>query len=76
MQRRERFGDNGNLVRRDADRPAVETVRVSGPGAKIVGEVVAPMTEFKVVRRKTMGGGTSREALRRARRRVAANGVS
>lgn len=74
MQRRERFGESGNLRDNDSDRPAIPTVRVRGEAGRIVNEVIAPLTEFKVVRGKTIGGGTSREALRRARRRLAANG--
>ncbi len=74
MQRRERFDESGNIVNNNADRPNVPTMKVHGEGARIVKEVTAPLTKFRIVRGKTIGGGTSREALRRARRRLAANG--
>lgn len=74
MQRRERFEETGNQVSNGPDRPKPGTVRLDGKAAEIVKEVIAPLTEFKVVRGKAIGGGTSKEALRRARRRQAANG--
>lgn len=51
-----------------ADRLGVGLVDVNGPGGRIVDRRVIPPVEFKVVGRHTMGGGTSKEALRRARR--------
>lgn len=77
MQRRERFKRSGNLIRNEADRPTVEMVNVGYPDAKqVIEKHVKPLTEPRVVRGKTIGGGTSKEALRRARRRATANGVS
>lgn len=49
-------------------------MKVLGDGARIAEEATAPLTEFKIVRGRAIGGGTSKEALRRARRRLAASG--
>lgn len=68
MQSRERFWQIGKLVRNAPDRPVVLTQKVEGEVAKIVPEMKVPVTEFRVVRGKTMGGGLSAEALRRARK--------
>ena len=71
MQRRERFGDSGNLVKNKSNRPTPETARVYGQGAQIVRERAVPMTEFRIVRGRAIGGGTSVDAVRRARKRLA-----
>lgn len=52
-----------------ADRPGVILTDVNGAGRRIVTERVVSPVEFRVVGGYTIGGGTSPEALRRARRR-------
>lgn len=76
MNSRERFERKGKLVRRAPNRPPVETKTVDGGlwvlrQNRLTVEATIPLTEFRVVRGKTIGGGVSAEAIRRARRRLA-----
>ncbi len=77
MNSRERF-TNENKVNNGSDRPAV--VRKVVTGGREVDEAdrltvmfKVPLTEPRVVHGHTIGGGTSIEALRRARRNWAKN---
>lgn len=71
MQRRERFQPGWRNVDNNSDRPGVETKKLNGKASQVVEKVTLPLTEFKVVNGRTMGGGTSVDAVRRARRRLA-----
>lgn len=72
MQSRERFGDSGNLVNNDPDRPFQTVVPVVKPLARrIIREHRRPLTEPRVVRGRTIGGGFSNKSIREARKRLA-----
>lgn len=69
---RERFRSE-NLVRHDPDRPAVQKTAITGGYAVDHEDQMSitstlPLTPFRLVRGHAIGGGTSREALRRAKR--------
>jgi len=66
--------ENNGPVSRDSDRPGPFFAVVINEGAKtIVGDRTRlPLTDVKTTRRgAVIGGGTSREATQRARRRLA-----
>lgn len=71
---RERFDRRGNLVDYGSDRPPVveQTIRGGfGEGVdRLEVRIVVPLTQPRVVRGHTIGGGMSREAIRRARRHL------
>lgn len=75
MNSRERFFRRGNLVGYGPDRPPVVRETIIG-GIKVdaadqlVVTVTRPLTEPRVVRGHTIGGGTSVEAIWRARRKA------
>lgn len=76
MQRRERFDESGNLAKKSPDRPPVKVIKIVGGfevdrADRIPLSFKAPLTEPRVVRGKTIGGGMSAEAIRRARRNAA-----
>lgn len=71
---RERFNSE-NLVKNRPDRPPVTEVIMTGglgvdPADRLVVRVKESLTAPRVVRGHTIGGGTSDEALRRARRHL------
>lgn len=74
MNRRERFTSE-NRVNNSPDRLPVTKMIITG-GLKVnredqlVVEVIAPLSSPRVVRGHTIGGGTSKEALRRARKHL------
>lgn len=74
MNSRERFGDSGNLVANQPDRPSVvdatETIYQVGDHSFVI-RYRKPIFAAREVRGHTIGGGVSREALRRARRSLA-----
>jgi hypothetical protein len=67
-----RSRENRGVVDRSATRPSMETVLVENPQAQaIVGETtVHPLTQSEEREGRQYGGGTSREAIRRARKRL------
>lgn len=60
MNSKERFSRRGNLVSKRPDRPLVPRVPVFGDGAEIIASFKGPLTEPRVVRGKTIGGGNER----------------
>lgn len=71
---RERFKSQ-NIVHNSPDRPTITTEEITG--GLLVGredrltvDFTPPLTEPRVVRGHTIGGGMSREALRRARKHL------
>ena len=71
MQQKEHFQPSWRRADRNPDRPPVKKQKVSGNGAKIAEYLPVPLTPFQEVRGQTIGGGTSVDATRRARRRLA-----
>lgn len=76
MNRRERFSRRGNLAKRAPDKPPVVIENFWGglgveKADRLTVEVVVPLTEPRVVRGHTIGGGTSNRAIRRAREHLA-----
>lgn len=72
MNSRERFAETGNLVTNHAERPAVPEVivTINSEGSSLVVTHRRPLFVARVVHGHTIGGGTSREALSRAKRRL------
>lgn len=71
----QRTRENGGSVRRDPDRPEPNFLVVLTEEARqLVGDMTElPLTPVRMVRGRTIGGGTLVDAVRRARRRLAAS---